>query len=183
MNSTLKTILLWIGLFVVVIMLWKTFQDGRVTRHEVDFSEFLQSVSDGRVKEVTVQGNKLQGAFRQGGPYTEGEAFTTQLLDYPDLVKELRAAGVRIRFEEPKEGTLLTILVCLAPLIVKAIFSVIKTLKARGITILLVEQMALQALKVADRAYVLKNGEISSSGQAQDMLNDPAVREAYLGKH
>ena len=118
MNSTLKTILLWIGLFVVVILLWKTFQEGRVTRHEVDFSEFLQSVSDGRIKEVTVQGNKLQGAFRQGGPYADGEAFSTQLLDYPDLVKELRAAGVRIKVEEPREGTLFTILVSWAPLIV-----------------------------------------------------------------
>jgi ATP-dependent Zn protease len=103
LNSTLKTILLWIGLFVVVILLWKTFQEGRVTRHEVDFSEFLQSVSDGRVKEVTVQGNKLQGAFRQGGPYTEGEAFTTQLLDYPDLVKELRGAQGRHAADHPGE--------------------------------------------------------------------------------
>ncbi|RZJ07507.1 MAG: ABC transporter ATP-binding protein, partial [Haliea sp.] len=71
----------------------------------------------------------------------------------------------------------------LAPLIVKEIFGVIRALKDSGVTILLVEQMANQALKVADRAYVLKNGEITSSGSARAMLDDPAVREAYLGKH
>ena len=91
------------------------------------------------------------------------------------ISRALMARPKLLLLDEPSLG--------LAPLIVKDIFSVIKTLKARGITILLVEQMALQALKVADRAYVLKNGEISSSGLAQDMLNDPAVREAYLGKH
>ena len=71
----------------------------------------------------------------------------------------------------------------LAPLIVKEIFAVIRRLKERGVTILLVEQMANQALKVADRAYVLKTGEITSSGSAAALLADPAVREAYLGKH
>lgn len=71
----------------------------------------------------------------------------------------------------------------LAPLVVKEIFAVIRALKERGVTILLVEQMARQALKVADRAYVLKNGHITSSGTAQALLADPAVREAYLGKH
>jgi len=60
---------------------------------------------------------------------------------------------------------------------------VIRTLKERGVTILLVEQMARQALKVADRAYVLKNGHMTAGGTAQALLADPAVREAYLGKH
>jgi len=71
----------------------------------------------------------------------------------------------------------------LAPLVVREIFAVIRELKARGVTILLVEQMANQALKVADRAYVLKTGEITSSGIARELADDPLVREAYLGKH
>jgi len=71
----------------------------------------------------------------------------------------------------------------LAPLVVREIFAVIRELKARGVTILLVEQMANQALKVADRAYVLKTGEITSCGTARELADDPAVREAYLGKH
>ena len=91
------------------------------------------------------------------------------------ISRALMARPKLLLLDEPSLG--------LAPLIVKDIFAVIKTLKERGITILLVEQMALQALKVADRAYVLKNGEMSASSPAKDMLNDPAVREAYLGKH
>jgi branched-chain amino acid transport system ATP-binding protein len=71
----------------------------------------------------------------------------------------------------------------LAPLIVKEIFAVIRRVRDEGMTILLVEQMANQALKVSDRAYVLKNGVIVTSGSAKDIANDPAVREAYLGKH
>ena len=71
----------------------------------------------------------------------------------------------------------------LAPLIVKEIFAVIRRVRDEGVTILLVEQMANQALKVSDRAYVLKNGVMVTSGPAKDIANDPAVREAYLGKH
>lgn len=71
----------------------------------------------------------------------------------------------------------------LAPLIVREIFEVIKRVRDQGVTILLVEQMANQALKVSDRAYVLMNGLITTSGTAKDIQNDPSVREAYLGKH
>jgi cell division protease FtsH len=118
LNSTVKTLLLWTALFVVVILLWKTFQEGRVTRRDIDFSEFLESVAAGQVKEVTIRGDKLVGTFRQGDKGADGEQFATQLIAYPDLVKELRQAGVRIRAEEPKEGTLFTLLVSWGPLIV-----------------------------------------------------------------
>ena len=91
------------------------------------------------------------------------------------IARALMARPRLLLLDEPSLG--------LAPLIVKEIFAVIRTLKQTGVTILLVEQMANQALKVADRAYVLKTGEITSSGSARAMLDDPAVREAYLGKH
>jgi ABC-type branched-subunit amino acid transport system ATPase component len=71
----------------------------------------------------------------------------------------------------------------LAPLIVKEIFEIITRLRATGVTVLLVEQMANQALRIADRAYVLKTGEIASHGRAADVRADPAVRDAYLGSH
>ena len=69
----------------------------------------------------------------------------------------------------------------LSPILVKEIFSMIKTLHSDGITILLVEQNAKMALSISDRAYVLETGLISMSGKAQDLLHDDKVRRAYLG--
>lgn len=69
----------------------------------------------------------------------------------------------------------------LAPLIVADVFEIIKELAAGGTTILLVEQMANMALEIADRAYVLETGEITLEGTGAQLLEDPRVREAYLG--
>jgi branched-chain amino acid transport system ATP-binding protein len=69
----------------------------------------------------------------------------------------------------------------LAPLLVREIFEVLRRLKEGGVTILLVEQNAMAALKLADLAYVLENGVIILSGTGADLLNDGAVQQAYLG--
>lgn len=71
----------------------------------------------------------------------------------------------------------------LAPLIIKDIFNAIRQLREAGLTILLVEQMAKQALGVADRAYVLETGHITAEGTGRALLNDPKVKAAYLGTH
>ncbi|MNT84803.1 High-affinity branched-chain amino acid transport ATP-binding protein LivF [compost metagenome] len=71
----------------------------------------------------------------------------------------------------------------LAPLIIKDIFDAIRQLRHSGLTILLVEQMAKQALGVADRAYVLETGLITLEGTGRELLNDPKVKAAYLGAH
>lgn len=71
----------------------------------------------------------------------------------------------------------------LAPLIIKDIFNAIRQLRESGLTILLVEQMAKQALNVADRAYVLETGHITLEGTGSALLNDPKVKAAYLGAH
>ncbi len=71
----------------------------------------------------------------------------------------------------------------LAPLVVKEIFGVIRSLTARGVTILLVEQMANQALAVAERGYVLETGRITMQGRCADLRRDPRIRAAYLGEH
>ena len=71
----------------------------------------------------------------------------------------------------------------LAPLIIKSIFDAIRQLRESGLTILLVEQMAKQALGVADRAYVLETGLITLEGSGRELLNDPKVKAAYLGAH
>ncbi len=71
----------------------------------------------------------------------------------------------------------------LAPLIVAEIFRIIKALKEQGMTILLVEQMANQALAISDRAYVLEVGSIVMQGSGQELLASERVRQAYLGKN
>lgn len=69
----------------------------------------------------------------------------------------------------------------LAPLIVRDIFRIIVELRQRGVSILLVEQNARAALKVADHAYVLELGRVAMEGPARELANDPRVIEAYLG--
>ncbi|PZO65823.1 MAG: ABC transporter ATP-binding protein [Paracoccus denitrificans] len=69
----------------------------------------------------------------------------------------------------------------LAPIIVQQIFDVVKGLKAMGVTVLLVEQNAFGALKIADRGYVMETGQISMSGPSEELIADPRIREAYLG--
>ena len=69
----------------------------------------------------------------------------------------------------------------LAPIIIQQIFSIIEQLREDGVTVFLVEQNANQALKLADRAYVLENGRIVMQGTGAELLVDPKVRDAYLG--
>ncbi len=70
----------------------------------------------------------------------------------------------------------------LAPILVREIFAAIERLRAQGVTVLLVEQMAAQALALADRAYVLDRGRITLEGPARAVRSNPAVIDAYLGR-
>ncbi|NCD08481.1 MAG: ABC transporter ATP-binding protein [Negativicutes bacterium] len=79
-----------------------------------------------------------------------------------------------IMMDEPSLG--------LAPLVIKDIFRIIKEINANGMTILLIEQNANMALKIADWAYVLETGRITLEGAGQELLENPQIREAYLGK-
>ncbi|MBN3564684.1 ABC transporter ATP-binding protein [Aliamphritea spongicola] len=69
----------------------------------------------------------------------------------------------------------------LAPIIIQQIFDIIQRLRDEGVTIFLVEQNANQALRIADRGYVLENGRIVKSDTGENLLTDASVREAYLG--
>ena len=70
----------------------------------------------------------------------------------------------------------------LAPLIVQDIFNIIKEINKQGVTILLIEQNANMALRIADQGYVLETGRISLSGTGRELLADEPVKAAYLGK-
>ena len=79
-----------------------------------------------------------------------------------------------IMMDEPSLG--------LAPIVVQGVFDIIHEINRQGVTILLNEQNANLALKAADRAYVMETGSITKTGRGQDLLADPEIREAYLGK-
>ena len=70
----------------------------------------------------------------------------------------------------------------LAPLVVQGIFDIIRTINQQGVTVLLIEQNANMALKIADYAYVLETGCITKSGTGAALLADESIKEAYLGK-
>ena len=70
----------------------------------------------------------------------------------------------------------------LAPLVVQGIFDIIRTINRQGVTVLLIEQNANMALKIADYAYVLETGCITKSGTGAALLADESIKEAYLGK-
>jgi branched-chain amino acid transport system ATP-binding protein len=89
------------------------------------------------------------------------------------LLRGLMARPRLLLLDEPSLG--------LAPLVVKDLFRLIRTLRDRGVTILLVEQNVRQALTVADRGYVMESGRLILSGKAQYLLADDQVAHAYLG--
>ena len=90
------------------------------------------------------------------------------------LGRALMARPKLLLMDEPSMG--------LSPIMVDKIFEVVADIHARGTTVLLVEQNASRALGLANRGYVMDSGEITMSGEAKALLNDPKVRAAYLGE-
>jgi branched-chain amino acid transport system ATP-binding protein len=111
-----------------------------------------------RLKERTAQA---------GGTLSGGEQ---QMLA---MGRALMARPKVLLLDEPSMG--------LAPQMIANIFRIITEINKQGVTILLVEQNAQQALQRAHRAYILETGNVTKEAAASDLLNDPAVREAYLG--
>jgi branched-chain amino acid transport system ATP-binding protein len=89
------------------------------------------------------------------------------------LGRGLMANPKLLMFDEPSLG--------LAPLLVRQVFETVKAINAQGITVLLVEQNVFHSLNTAARGYVLENGSVVLEGGGKELLNNPQVREAYLG--
>ena len=145
---------------------------------------------------LTVQENLLLGAYShpkdaKGNQDTLGRVFDLfpRLLERQNQLagtlsggeqqmlaigRALMARPKLLLLDEPSLG--------LAPLLVQAIFRTVREINAQGMTILLVEQNARAALKLAHRGYVLETGRIVLSGSAEELLRDERVRKAYLGE-
>jgi branched-chain amino acid transport system ATP-binding protein len=142
---------------------------------------------------LTVEENLAMGGF-----FTEKAAYHTQMDKVLELFPRLKErfaqrAGTmsggeqqmlaigRALMSQPKLLLLDEPSLGLAPIIIQQIFAIIEQLRSDGVTVFLVEQNANQALKLADRAYVLENGRIVMQGTGAELLVDPKVRDAYLG--
>ncbi|SFU54275.1 ABC transporter ATP-binding protein [Butyrivibrio sp. INlla21] len=106
--------------------------------------------------------NQLAGTL--SGGEQQMLAMGRALMSHPDL----------ILMDEPSMG--------LSPIFVNEIFKIIEDVNKDGVTVLLVEQNAKKALSIANRAYVLETGSIVKEGDAKDLLNDEAIKKAYLGE-
>lgn len=143
---------------------------------------------------LTVKDNLLMGAYKKAARPTVAKRFEEVLEVFPRVAERLAqhagslsggeqqmvaiargmmASPKLLIFDEPSLG--------LSPLLVEMMFEIIEKITAQGITVLIVEQNVFHTLKLADRGYVLENGEISLSGTGQELLDSDHVRRAYLG--
>jgi branched-chain amino acid transport system ATP-binding protein len=157
----------------------------------------LIHVPEGRaiLKRMTVMENLLMGAFKRSDPQVSHD-IAAVMERFPVLAERreqtagtlsggeqqmlaigraLMARPKLLLLDEPSLG--------LAPKFVTRIFLTIRELQKEGMTILLVEQNARHALRLADKGYVLERGRIVLSGTGQELLNMPQVRDTYLGQH
>jgi branched-chain amino acid transport system ATP-binding protein len=156
----------------------------------------LVQVAEGRrlFPRMTVLENLEMGAFRPG-PKRQRPQSLQQVFDlFPRLAErrkqlagtlsggeqQMLAIG-RALMTKPKLLMLDEPSLGLAPMLVQSIFEVVRRINQEGTTILIVEQNAVQTLSMADRGYVLENGQIALSGEGSALIQDERIREAYLG--
>jgi branched-chain amino acid transport system ATP-binding protein len=154
----------------------------------------ISQVPEGRriFANLTVRENLQMGAYLRDP--NDSSAYERSLALFPRLRERLgQSAGTlsggeqqmlaigRALMAQPRLLLLDEPSLGLAPLLVQQIFSIIQEINAQGTTVVLVEQNARQALRVAQRAYVLETGAVTLSGEASELARDERVRRAYLG--
>ncbi len=143
---------------------------------------------------LTVRENLEMGAFTRKDKHEIEESLEYVFQLFPRLKERLEQTGgtlsggeqqmlavARALMAKPKLLLMDEPSMGLAPILVEEIFEIIQEIRQEGVTILLVEQNAQMALSVADRGYVLETGTIDLAGTAQELAENPRVREAYLG--
>jgi len=174
-----------------------TFEGQDVTRTKAhDFSSLgISHVPEGRriFPQMTVEENLEMGAFVRSGSYADDmEKMYSIFPILKDRRKQLGAnlsggeqqmlAIARALMAQPRLLLLDEPSMGLAPMIVETIFKIIGDIRDQGTTVFLVEQNAAQALRLADRGYVMENGRIVFTDTAKNLLHDERVRAVYLGE-
>ncbi len=175
MSSTLKTLFLWMTIFVVVILLWNTIQSSKTNTKPLDYTEFRQELAKGRVSEVTVKDEKkIVGKLRGGGQYPEGTEFT---LDLPfksdtDFIAQLENARVKVRGEETKENPILGLLLTSAPLLLLIAFWIffMRQMQSGGNKALSFGKSKAKLLNTAGKKVTFK--DVAGIEEAKDELQE-----------
>lgn len=167
---------------------------SRKSTHFIASNGIAQAPEGRRIfPDMTVEENLLMGTIAIGSQYQrQDKARMYQLFPRLEERRSQRAmtlsggeqqmlAIARALMSRPKLLLLDEPSLGLAPIVVKQIFQILRELTQQGMTLFLVEQNANHALKLSDRAWVLVNGEIRLSGSGQELLDNPQVRNAYLG--
>ena len=143
---------------------------------------------------LTVEENLRMGSFKKAARGSHAKRLDEVLLLFPKVKERLKQLAVSLSggeqqmvaiargmmagprlliFDEPSLG--------LSPLLVDQMFEIVRKVAEQGTTVLLVEQNVFHTLQLADRGYVLENGEVVLSGTGKDLLVNPHIRKAYLG--
>ena len=133
MNATIKNLLLWMVILVLIILAWNVFKTGATAVEEVAFSQFLDQVNQGHVQKVQIRGEEIRGQYAPSAGKRE-PLFKTYAANYPDLVKDLRAKNVEIEIAPQKDSSFVSALVMYGPLIllVAIWFVIMRQMQAGG---------------------------------------------------
>ena len=133
MNATIKNLLLWMVILVLIILAWNVFKTGTTAVEEVTFSQFLDQVNQGHVQKVQIRGEEIRGQYAPAAGKRE-PLFKTYAANYPDLIKDLRAKNVEIDIAPQKDSSFVSALVMYGPLIllVAIWFVIMRQMQAGG---------------------------------------------------
>jgi len=133
LNATIKNLLLWMVILVLIILAWNVFKTGATAVEEISFSRFLTQVSQGHVQKVTIRGDEVRGSYTPSAGKRE-TTFKTYAPAYPKLVEDLQAKGVEIEASPTKDSSFVSALVMYGPLIllVAIWFVIMRQMQAGG---------------------------------------------------
>jgi cell division protease FtsH len=133
LNATIKNLLLWMVILVLIILAWNVFKTGATAVEEISFSRFLTQVTQGHIQKVTIRGDEIRGTYAPASGKRDA-VFKTYAPNYPKLVEDLQAKGVDIEATPIKDSSLVSALVMYGPLIllVAIWFVIMRQMQAGG---------------------------------------------------